>query len=155
MVISGAGEGRKWIKCLNAWLQLQRNSQPKSHALYINKGSKADSFLINVFFNWTINALQNCVGFCQTSIWSVIGTYWSPPFWTFLPPTSLPFYLCRLLQSPTLSFLSHTANSHWLSILHMVMRVAMLLSPCIPPSPSSPPFISVFGVPVSPLLPCT
>ena len=27
----------------------------------------------------------------------------------------------RLIQSPCLSFLSHTANSPWLSILHMVM----------------------------------
>ena len=26
-------------------------------------------FLIYLFFNWPITALQNCVGFCQTSTW--------------------------------------------------------------------------------------
>ena len=35
-----------------------------------------------------------------------------------LPPTSHP---SRLLQSPGLSSLSHTANFHWLSVLHMVV----------------------------------
>ena len=34
---------------------------------------------------------------------------------------SLPTSPHRLVQSPCLSFLSHTANSPWLSILHMVM----------------------------------
>ena len=42
-----------------------------------------------------------------------------------------------------LSSLSHTANSHWLSILHMVKYVYMLLSPYIPPSPSSPTAMSI------------
>ena len=40
-----------------------------------------------------------------------------------LPPTSHPF---RLLQSPGLSSLSHTANSHWRSILLM----AVCMCPC-------------------------
>ena len=48
-------------------------------------------------------------------------------------------HLSMLSHSPSLSSLNHTANSHWLSILHMVMYVAMLLSPYIPPSPSTPP----------------
>ena len=43
----------------------------------------------------------------------------SPPFWNSLPAPSPP-HPSRLLQRPCLSFLSHTANSHWLSILHMV-----------------------------------
>ena len=33
-----------------------------------------------------------------------------------LPPTSHPIYPSRLLQNPSLSSLSHTANSHRLSI---------------------------------------
>ena len=36
-----------------------------------------------------------------------------------LPPT--PSYPSRLLQSPSLSSLSHRANSHWLSIRHMAV----------------------------------
>ena len=42
------------------------------------------------------------------------------PSWTSLPPPT-PSHPSRLLQSPGLLSLSHEANSHWLSILHMVM----------------------------------
>ena len=51
---------------------------------------------------------------------SAISIHISPPSWTSLlsPLTSHP---SRLMQIPCLSFLRHTANSHWLSILHMVM----------------------------------
>ena len=51
---------------------------------------------------------------------SAIGIHISPPFWTSLPSPS-PSHPSRLIQSPCLSFLSHTTNSYWLSILHMVM----------------------------------
>ena len=37
-----------------------------------------------------------------------------------LPPVFLPTPPSRLIQSPCLSFLRYTANSHWLSILHML-----------------------------------
>ena len=49
----------------------------------------------------------------------------------------------RLSQSPGLSSLSHTANSHGLSALYMAVYASMLLSPFIalPPSPT------VFSVP--------
>ena len=71
------------------------------------------------FFYWRIIALQNFVVFCQTSTWiSHRYTYIS----SFLNlPISLPIHPSRLIQSPYLSFLSHTANSRWLSVLHMVM----------------------------------
>ena len=49
---------------------------------------------------------------------SAIGIHVSPPCLTSLPPPT-PFQPSRMLQSPGLSSLSHTANSHWLSILHM------------------------------------
>ena len=110
------------------------------------------NFLIYLFFHWRIIALQNCVGFCQTSTWiSHRCTYVvisHPP-----PSSSHP---SRLIQSPCLSFLGHTANSHWLSILHMVIYVSMLLPPYIPPFPSSPhPMsISLLSISLSPLLPC-
>ena len=51
---------------------------------------------------------------------SAIGVHVSSPSGTSLPPPS-PSQLSTLLQSPGLSSLSHTANSHWLSILHMVI----------------------------------
>ena len=51
---------------------------------------------------------------------SAISIHISPPFQNSLPPPSSA-HPSRLIQSPCLSFLSHTANSHGLSILHMVM----------------------------------
>ena len=68
---------------------------------------------------------------------SAVGLLMSPPTWTSLPP-SPPSHPSRLLPSPSLSSLSHVANSHWLSVLHMVMYVSMLFSPYLPHSPSSP-----------------
>ena len=64
---------------------------------------------------------------------SAIGIPMSPPF-SSLPPSS-PSHPSRLLQSPHWSSLSHTANFHWLSILHTVTYVSMLHSPYILPSP--------------------
>ena len=54
---------------------------------------------------------------------SAIGIHISPPFWTSLPSPS-PSHLSTLIQRPCLSFLSLTADSYWLSILHMVMSVS-------------------------------
>ena len=74
-----------------------------------------------------------------------IGIHISPPFWTSLLSPS-PSYPYRLIQSPCLSFLSHTANSHWLSILHMVMFVSTLLFPYISPSPPLSPCLQVYSL---------
>ena len=60
---------------------------------------------------------------CQHGSAIVIHT--SPPSWVSCPPPT-PSYHCRLSESPGLSSLSHTANSHWLSILHMLAY----MSPC-------------------------
>ena len=68
----------------------------------------------------------------------------SPPSWASLPFPS-PSYPSGLFQSPRLSSLSHTANSHLLSIFHMVMYVSMLFSPYIPlstfPNPTPCPYV--------------
>ena len=99
-----------------------------------------------LFFNWRIIALQNFVVFCQTSHELAIGICIFPPFWTSLSSPS-PSYPSRLIQSPCLSFLRHRASSHWLSILHMVKQVSMLLCPYIsPPPPLSPWLKSVLYV---------
>ena len=77
-------------------------------------------FFFSLFIYWRIIALQNFV-FCQTSTWiNHSFMHISPPFWTSLLSPS-PFHPSSLIQSPCLSFLSHTANSYWLFILQMVM----------------------------------
>ena len=51
-------------------------------------------------------------------------------------PPHLPLLLpCRLSQSTSLSFLHHTANSHWLSLFHLVTYLFQYYSQFVPPSP--------------------
>ena len=50
---------------------------------------------------------------------SATGIHVSPPSLNSLPPPILS-HPSRLLQSPGLSSLHHTANSHWLPILYIV-----------------------------------
>jgi len=64
--------------------------------------------------------IQNFVVFCQTSTWISHRYTYITSLLNFLPSPS-PAHSSRLIQSPSLSFLSPTANSYWLSILHMVM----------------------------------
>ena len=104
------------------------------------------TFFLNFLFlfKWRIISLQYCVGFCHTSHESAIGRHMSIPSWTsLLPPT--PFHPSRLSQSPGFSSLSHTANFHWLSILHMVVYVSMLPSHLLHPHPSSFFLFCLFG----------
>ena len=75
-------------------------------------------FIVFLKFYWTIIALQNFVVFCQTSTWISRRYTYIHSLWTSVPSPS-PSHPSRLIQ--TLSFLSHTANSCWLSILHTVM----------------------------------
>ena len=56
-----------------------------------------------------------------------IGTPMSPPSPTSLPSPS-PSHPSKLPQSPRLSSQSHTANSHWLSILQMTNLDSVLKS---------------------------
>ena len=87
---------------------------------------------------------------------SAVGIPMSPPSWASLPPSS-PSHTSRLLQIPGLSSLSHTANSHWLSVFHMVVyKVPCCSLPvphCLLP-PHYPVSISLLSVSVSLLLPC-
>ena len=81
---------------------------------------------------------------------SAIGLPMSPPTWPSFPPPS-PSHPSRLWPSPGLSSPSHTAKSHWLSILQMVIYVSVLLSPYTPPSPfySAAMSLSLFSMSVS------
>ena len=65
---------------------------------------------------------------------SAIDIHMSLLSWSSLPPPT-PSHPSRLSQSTSLSSLSHTANSHWRSILHMLIYVSVLLSPFVPPFP--------------------
>ena len=64
---------------------------------------------------------------------SAVFTPTSPPSRTSFPSHS-PSQPSRLSQSPCLSSLSLTANSHWPSILHMALQISMILSVYISPS---------------------
>ena len=92
-------------------------------------------YFFKFIFNWRIIVLQYCVGFCHTSVWiSHRPTHVS--FLLNLPATFHPILIplgCH--KAPDLSYLHYVANSHWLSILCMVIYVAILLSIC-PPSPT-------------------
>ena len=87
------------------------------------------------FFNWRIIALQIFFS-VKHQYESATGIHMPPPSWTSLPCPS-PSHPSSLIQSSCLNSLSHTGNSHWLSILNMAMWVSMLLFPYI--SPSYPP----------------
>ena len=69
-------------------------------------------------------------------------------------PSPSPSHPSRLIQSPCLSFLSDTANSHWLSILHGNVSFHVTLSIHLTLSSPLPMSISLFSMSVSPLLPC-
>ena len=66
------------------------------------------------FFNGRIIALQRCAGFCHMPTWTCHRSSDAPPSWTSLPLP--PYPIPRGCHSSR----HHTANSHWLSVLHMV-----------------------------------
>ena len=53
------------------------------------QGLRFSIFLISLFFNWKIIALQSFVGFCHTSTW-ISHRYTYVPFFLKLPPISRP-----------------------------------------------------------------
>ena len=61
----------------------------------------------------------------------------SPPFWNLLPSSS-PTHPSGLTRSPCVSFLSHTANSRWLSVIFGNVSFNVTLSTHLTlPSPPS------------------
>ena len=77
--------------------------------------------------------------FCRTST-TISHRFTRVPSPPNLPPISLPTLLFSLSQRPCLSSLSHTANSHWLSVilyckfLCYSLHTSPLLPPLLPPS---------------------
>ena len=69
---------------------------------------------IRVFFNESVL----CIRWPKDgSLYTAIGMHVTPPSWASLPPP-FPSHPSTLSQSPGMSFLGHTASSHWLSSLH-------------------------------------
>ena len=121
--------------------------------LHWTQGRDALIFLTLFIFNWRIIALQYCIGFCHTSTWISHKYNMSPSSWTSLPPpTPLPPTPSHLSQSTCMSSLYHTANSHWLSILHMVIYIDFCATVSIFPTLSFPPSVSTspFSMSASP-----
>jgi len=96
----------------NGWLVLKTSELPSEFGEVFTKN------YLFIYF-WRIIALQYCVGFCCISTWighESIGIHMSLSSSTSLPPPTPSHHTSRLLQSPSFSSQSHTANSHWLSI---------------------------------------
>ena len=68
-----------------------------------------------IYFNWRIITLQYCDGLCCTLTLISHRHTCDPSLLNSPPPPSLPQ---PSLRAPTLG---HTSNSHWLSVLHMIM----------------------------------
>ena len=89
------------------------------------------------FFNWRLNTLQHCGGFCHTFTWISHGCacvpHPEPPF--HLPHHSIPQ---GHPSAPALSTLSHASNLDWWSISHMIIYMFQCYSlksshPCLLP----------------------
>ena len=68
-----------------------------------------------IYFNWRVITLQYCDGLCCTLTLISHRHTCDPSLLNSPPPPSLPQ---PSLRAPTLG---HTSNSHWLSVLHMIM----------------------------------
>ena len=84
---------------------------------------------------------------------SLKGIHMAPSSKASLPPL-IPSQPSRISQSPSLSSLNYTTNSHWLSILHMLVYMFPCYSlyyPTLSFLPTPPMSISLFSLPESPL----
>ena len=108
-------------------------------------------FLNCFIFNWKTIGYNTVLVSTIYQYESAIGIYWSPPSWPSFPLHPMPLGCHRALG---LSSVHHKTNSHWLSILHMVMYMLQCHSQFAPPSPSPTVSTSLFSVSSSPLRPC-
>ena len=111
----------------------------------------------NLFiFHCRITALKCCIGF-SVVLWFINRNQpyiflYIPSSWTSLQPPT-PSHSARMSQSTRLSSLGQVANSHWLSVLHIVVYVSMLLSRFISHSLYPVVSISLFSMSASLPLP--
>ena len=74
---------------------------------------------LKFIFNWRILYIVVLI-YAIHQHESAIDIHMSPPSWASVPPPTLS-YPSRLSQGTSLSSPSHTVNSHWLFILHIVV----------------------------------
>ena len=129
--VTGAKSPHCWLQQSSMRLSLEREAlfTLENHSHLPSPLQEKVLTHVIIFFNlfifyWRIIAFQYCVGFCYISTW-ISHRYTYISFFLNLPP--IPSYPFRLLQSLGLSSLRHTANSHRLSILHMVVHIFPLL----------------------------
>ena len=84
-------------------------------------------------FNWSTTALPCCVGFCHTTTW-ISHKYTRVHSLLNLLLTLTQPQPSRSSETTELSSLCHTANFHWLSILHMVIYIFQCYSLLICPT---------------------
>ena len=92
-----------------------------SWSLYVPAGASVCDLTIQThsffFFNWLMIGLQYFISAIHQHELA-IGVRMSPSSWISLPSPTLS-HPSRLLQSPSLSSLSHRVNFHWLSIFYI------------------------------------
>ena len=127
--LASEGSSLSWTRPLPVW-QLHPIFRLLWHSTTCSFPTLQVSFLVCLFcffhlfssifyfiFNWRKTALQYCVSFCHPSTWISHRLYICP-----LPRTSDPTVpLSGCHRTPGLNSLHHTANSHWLAILNMVI----------------------------------
>ena len=97
--------------------------------------SQMYSFFFLFFFLMKDNCLTEFCCFLSNLNMNQSQVYIYIPFLLNVLSIFLPSYPSRLIQSPCLSFLNHTANFHWLYILLTVMLLFPNISPSSPLSP--------------------
>ena len=100
--------------------------------------SLPQTLLFSLNANTKMIALQCCVDFCHTSSWV---SHRFTHVLSLLPPAT-PSHPSRLSQNTGLNSLCHTANSHWLSILPVVMYVSDFRNVCFNTTLSTRPTLS-------------
>ena len=73
-----------------------------------------------IYFHWRITVLQYCDSVCHTSTESAIGIH-EPPPWENPPHLSGHPNPPGHHRAQALGALHHPSNSHWRSVLHMVI----------------------------------
>ena len=100
-----------------------------------------------IYFQWKDNCFTMLCWFLPQ-----VYIHMSPPSWPSVPPPT-PSHPSTLSQSTVLSCLHPTANSCWLSLLHVVCICVNATLSFVSPSPSPPQVQGLFSMSVSLFLP--